>query len=239
MELSTIKEATFRNQYLTAEKAEVLVSQLSDLVALNLSNNRIDKWPRGMPLSLIALDMSYNAFKTFPPSTRLKNLIELKISNNEIDSIVGLASATSLEYLDLSNNRITKIQGLEMLLKLKLLQLENNSIGQKSALRSLSLNRALTDLTLHGNPISIDKNYKTIVLGFVSSLIYLDGLLINPHSKKCSGGYTDTYLNKRRSMGDDGDDEDMNDASTSYSSWRQLRQGIHHTWTSPLLIKPI
>ena len=232
MELSTIKEATFRNQYLTAEKAEVLVSQLSDLVALNLSNNRIDKWPRGIPHSLIALDLSFNAFKTFPSSTRLKNLIELKISNNEIDSITGLAAATSLEYLDLSNNRISKIQGLEMLLELKLLQLENNCITQKSALRSLSLNRSLTDLTLQGNPICIDKNYKTIVLGFVSSLIYLDGLLINPHSKKCGGGYTDTYLNKRRSMGDDGDDDEMNDASTSYSSWRQLRQGIHfHTHT--------
>ena len=82
--MSSIKEATFRQQCLTTEKAEILLAQLNNLKALNLSHNKLDMLPRGIPSTLIALDLSYNMFTSFPRSERIHNLIELKISNNSI-----------------------------------------------------------------------------------------------------------------------------------------------------------
>ena len=82
--MSSIKEATFRQQCLTTEKAEILLAQLNNLKALNLSHNKLDMLPRGLPSTLIALDLSYNMFTSFPRSERIHNLIELKISNNSI-----------------------------------------------------------------------------------------------------------------------------------------------------------
>ena len=83
--MSSIKEATFRHQFLTTDKAEILLAQLNNLQALNLSQNKLDSLPRGIPSCLIALDMSFNFFTSFPPSDRISNLIELKLSNNNIE----------------------------------------------------------------------------------------------------------------------------------------------------------
>jgi Leucine-rich repeat (LRR) protein len=86
--MTTIKEATFRHQFLTTDKVEVLLAQLHNLKALNLSQNKMNMLPRGIPSSLIALDLSYNLFATFPSSEKLHNLIELKLSNNSIERFV-------------------------------------------------------------------------------------------------------------------------------------------------------
>ena len=202
------------NQKLNTEKAEILISQLPDLVALNLAHNHLNNVPRSLPPSLIALDLSFNEFKAFPATYRLRNLVELKLSNNLLDSIVGLSVATSLEYLDVSNNRITKIRGLEMCSKLKLLHADNNNISSPSALRSLSLNTMLIDLSLRGNPLCITKTYKTNVMAFVTKLKTLDGKVVSHRSHKLDVGYTDSRSYVRQS-------EEYDDvSSTSGVSWR-------------------
>jgi Leucine-rich repeat (LRR) protein len=53
-----------------------------------LSQNKTNMLPRGIPSSLIALDLSYNLFATFPSSEKLHNLLELKLSNNSIERLV-------------------------------------------------------------------------------------------------------------------------------------------------------
>lgn len=83
--MTSIKEATFRHQFLTTDKVEVLLVQLNNLKALNLSQNKMNILPRGLPSTLIALDLSYNLFATFPLNEKLHNLIELKLSNNSIE----------------------------------------------------------------------------------------------------------------------------------------------------------
>ena len=205
------------NQKLNTEKAEILISQLPDLVALNLAHNYLTTVPRGLPPSIIALDLSFNEFKTFPATYRLRNLVELKLTNNFLDNIVGLSVATSLEYLDVSHNRISKIRGLEMCSKLKLLHADNNNISSPQALRSLSLNTMLIDLSLKGNPLCITKTYKTNVLAFVSKLKTLDGKVVSHRSHKLDVGYTDSRLFARHH-------EEYDDASsTSGASWRPRR----------------
>jgi Leucine-rich repeat (LRR) protein len=97
--MTTIKEATFRHQFLTTDKVEVLLAQLHNLKALNLSQNKMNMLPRGIPSSLIALDLSYNLFATFPSSEKLHNLIELKLSNNSIERFVG-KDCTIVSHLD-------------------------------------------------------------------------------------------------------------------------------------------
>ena len=53
----------------------------------------------------------------------------------------------------------------------------------------------LSDLVLQGNPISVQKNYKMTVRGFVLSLKRLDGLPIRTQS--VTGGYADSYTARR------------------------------------------
>ena len=78
-------QATFRFQFLTDAKAEVLLSQLPNLLALNLSQNKLEDVPTGIPPTLIALDLSFNLLTSLSDSRRLTNLIELKLSNNAIE----------------------------------------------------------------------------------------------------------------------------------------------------------
>lgn len=227
-----IKDVTFRNQNLTTEKAEVIIAQLRDLVAIDLSHNRMNALPRGIPYSLIALDLSFNKFRSFQTTHRLSNLVELKITNNFIDNTLWLSTAVSLEFLDLSDNRINVICGLELLSKLKLVHLDNNIISSPSAIRLLSLNKSLVDLSLQGNPVSVTKNYKTLVMGFVGTLKYLDGKAVKHRNRKLDVGYSDSYLLARgRNSADDVDGDDDENASLSYSfgSQRTTRDGASTT----------
>ena len=127
-----------------------------------------------------------------------EKLTKLQLDNNFIAKIQNLDHLVHLETLDLSFNRITKIEGLDALTKLKDLSLFNNAIekvegmdAQVKTLEHLSLGNnkleslkdafaglrpfhGLRILTLQGNAVHEDPDYKLYALGRLPWLKYLD-----------------------------------------------------------------
>lgn len=80
---SLILEASFRHGNLTAESSVAGIHTLVNLKALDLSYNKINSCPRGLPSKLIALDLSFNLFSSIN-GFKMMNLIELKLKSNRI-----------------------------------------------------------------------------------------------------------------------------------------------------------
>ena len=55
----------------------------------------------------------------------------------------------------------------------------------------------LSDLVLEGNPLALEKNYKSVVRGFVLSLKKLDGKPYNNGYKNANDSYADGYNRKQ------------------------------------------
>ena len=55
----------------------------------------------------------------------------------------------------------------------------------------------LSDLVLEGNPLALEKNYKSVVRGFVLSLKKLDGQPCKSGINNASGSYADGYSKKQ------------------------------------------
>jgi Leucine-rich repeat (LRR) protein len=78
-------QASFRNKSLSWENVDGLIARLNSLTALDLSSNRIDRFPNVMTSSLTALDLSYNSVAVFPTTNnRIGNLVELRLRGNHI-----------------------------------------------------------------------------------------------------------------------------------------------------------
>ena len=64
-------------------------------------------------------------------------------------------------------HRLSRTEGLEPLRSLKVLDLSNNLLAGYASIRALSLNIALVQLVLAGNPVTQLSNYRTTVLNVV------------------------------------------------------------------------
>jgi len=134
------------------------------------------------------------------------NLAKLCLDNNLITEIIGLDHLTQLKWLDLSFNKIEVIKGLDNLKlledlslfsnkienficedninplencpNLQCLSLGNNKIVSLEQVKKLRKLKSIRMLTLAGNAIDKEPEYKLIVLAYVENLKYLDYALI-------------------------------------------------------------
>ncbi|XP_030061567.1 leucine-rich repeat and IQ domain-containing protein 3 [Microcaecilia unicolor] len=115
----------------------------------------------------------------------LQHCISLKIcilSNNCISNISPLKSCSRLVKLDLHGNQIQLLPEREFWSKmgdLKLLYLHNNGIGKLTNVESLSGCPSLTGLTLFDTPLSLNKNYRHIIVNSIWPLKALDNYVIS------------------------------------------------------------
>ncbi len=82
---------------------------------------------------------------------KCKNLLELKLSKNQIVDLTPLKDLTNLQSLDLSTNKIAEIGPLKGLIKLQYIELSNNQITKVDALSGMT---SLSALYISGNQIS-------------------------------------------------------------------------------------
>nr|DBA17843.1 TPA: hypothetical protein GDO54_016158 [Pyxicephalus adspersus] len=104
------------------------------------------------------------------------------LANNYITDIRALQACVHLIKLDLHGNQIQNLPGTEFwkhLKDLKLLYLHNNRIRNLSNVESLSTCPELVGLTLYDTPISVQKNYRHIVVNSLWSLKALDHFVIS------------------------------------------------------------
>jgi hypothetical protein len=183
-------QVSYRSKGLTADDVQSITTFFTTAVELDLSDNKIEYLPRGLPGNILAINLSKNKFHSLIGFDQVRSLRMLKLYGNNIERLVplvqtwilnsscrtwGLQTCTQLEYLDLSDNNITVIEGLETLTKLNTLILSNNRIRKMGSLRPLSFNTSLEDLNLIGNEITSQPNYSGALKHLISSLKYLDG----------------------------------------------------------------
>uniref|UniRef100_W5NIH5 Leucine-rich repeats and immunoglobulin-like domains 3 n=1 Tax=Lepisosteus oculatus TaxID=7918 RepID=W5NIH5_LEPOC len=150
---------------------------------LNCSRRKLEKVPGNLPPWIVQLDLSHNKLKSLDGNsfTKLHKLLEIKLNNNELESIPDLGPVSrNITVLLLANNRISKLvpetlksfQSLETLdissnniielkassfpeLPLKYLLMNNNKIGVMEPGCFGNLSSTLQILKLNRNRISL------------------------------------------------------------------------------------
>ncbi|XP_007948257.1 leucine-rich repeats and immunoglobulin-like domains protein 3 [Orycteropus afer afer] len=116
---------------------------LGDL--LDCSRHRLARLPEPLPPWVARLDLSHNRLSFIKASSvsHLQNLREMKLNNNELETIPNLGSvSTNITLLSLAGNRIVDIvpEHLKQFQSLETLDLSNNNISAlKTAFPSLQL----------------------------------------------------------------------------------------------------
>ncbi|XP_050881925.1 plant intracellular Ras-group-related LRR protein 7 isoform X1 [Lathyrus oleraceus] len=143
------------------ERLPVNLGKLQSLKLMNLDGNRITSLPDelGQLVRLERLSISGNLLTSLPATIgSLRNLLILNVSNNKLQSLPeSVGSCFSLEELQADDNLIEDLpSSVCNLSHLKSLCLDNNNVKQ-IPLNLLKDCKALQNISLHGNPISLDQ----------------------------------------------------------------------------------
>ncbi|KAB0357270.1 hypothetical protein FD754_001426 [Muntiacus muntjak] len=134
--------------------------------------------------SLRKLQLDNNIIEKIEGLENLTHLVWLDLSFNNIEAIEGLDTLVNLEDLSLFNNRISKIDSLDALGKLQVLSLGNNHIGNMMNIIYLRRFKALRTLSLSGNPVAENEDYKMFICAYLPDLVYLDFRRLDDHMKE-------------------------------------------------------
>ncbi|XP_061358896.1 plant intracellular Ras-group-related LRR protein 7 isoform X1 [Gastrolobium bilobum] len=152
------------------ERLPVNLGKLQSLKLMNLDGNRITSLPDelGQLVRLERLSISGNLLTSLPATIgSLRNsmihclvmqLLLLNVSNNKLQSLPeSVGSCFSLEELQANDNLIEDLpSSVCNLSHLKSLCLDNNNVKQ-IPMNLLKDCKALQNISLHGNPISMDQ----------------------------------------------------------------------------------
>jgi uncharacterized protein (TIGR03067 family) len=127
----------FKDKNLEAAVRAALHQPTGDLTDSNLLNLYILEAPDKKIESLAGLD-------------KCKNLMQLKITKNQVFDLRPLRELTNIQSLDIADNKISDISPLAALTKLQYLEGSNNQIARIDALAAMA---ALNSLYLGGNQI--------------------------------------------------------------------------------------
>ncbi|KAH9778050.1 Leucine-rich repeat (LRR) family protein [Citrus sinensis] len=165
------------------ERLPVNLGKLQSLKVMTLDGNRITSLPDelGQLVRLERLSILGNMLTCLPETIgSLRNLVLLNVSNNKLKSLPeSIGSCYSLEELQANDNLIGELPAsICNLIHLKSLCLNNNNIGQIPA-NLLKDCKALQNISLHNNPISMDQ-FQQIVAVFMS-LLQINQAHLNLH----------------------------------------------------------
>lgn len=144
------------------------ISHFTNLICLNIQNNRISTFPHNLPISIQDLYISHNPIKAFPPNFNqlLPNLTYLDTRHNQLENfpnslpenlrffyiqnnqILGLPNnlaliTPNLLILNVANNRITDWT-LNLPPRLQYLNIQDNGVSQDNIVQ---LQNRMGDLT--------------------------------------------------------------------------------------------
>ena len=135
-------------------------------------------------VNCVQLSLSTNCIDKIPllPKAGLPKIEILSLGRNQIKKITGLEEiGSTLRELWISYNQISTLDGLNCCTKLETLFVSNNKIKDLTEVKRLTLNPALANLNLIGNPIYDNVNRSEMrmsVIKTVPGLRVLDGELI-------------------------------------------------------------
>lgn len=173
--LSSLRRLVFLDLY------DNLISEISGLDALlslrvlMLGKNKIRRIG-GMQslIKLDVLDLHGNMIRIIENLSHLQHLRVLNLAGNEIVHTAGLAGMTSLAELNLRRNRIMHTYEVDSLPQLQRLYLSHNSIKEFSDIACMTDNSTLTELSLDGNPLTNNPDYRKMIIHRMKHLKVLD-----------------------------------------------------------------
>ncbi|KAI5118458.1 hypothetical protein M0805_006277 [Coniferiporia weirii] len=167
-----------------------LVSRLSPLKwaflkYLSLADNALTSIPTTMLsalTSLAHLDLSSNLLVSIPSLSVLYNLISLNLSDNMIDSVLGIYTKLGqVLTLNLSRNRLDSLCGLERLMALERVDLRHNSLDESAEVGRLAVLPNIAEIWIEGNIfVEEEENYRVRCFNYFwkeGKTIMLDGSL--------------------------------------------------------------
>ncbi|XP_064897845.1 leucine-rich repeat and IQ domain-containing protein 1 isoform X5 [Columba livia] len=131
------------------------------------------------------LKLQGNNLQEFP---RLENHVlvrELYLHDNSISTLrmLSLYWLPLLQILLLSQNRLTELVPLNSFVSLEKLDIKNNCLSDlKGAITWLSGCHKLKELSLSGNPLLQERNWRPSLCKVLPSLQFLDGEILNCHA---------------------------------------------------------
>ncbi|KAM6092090.1 leucine-rich repeat- and IQ domain-containing protein 1 isoform 3-T3 [Theristicus caerulescens] len=135
---------------------------------------------------------------------RLENhvlLRELYLDDNSISAlgILSLYWLPLLQIILLSQNRLTELVPLNSFVSLEKLDIKNNCLSDlKGVIAWLSGCHKLRDLSLSGNPLLQERNWRSSLCKVLPSLQFLDGEILNyqtlPKTERLKGPESRTFL---------------------------------------------
>ena len=108
------------------------------------------------------------------------------LSFNNIEVIEGLNNLVNLKDLSLAHNHIRLLENMEGL-PLQVLSIGNNLIDKLDQLSYLRTFSQLKAVSLAGNPVANDNNYKPFVLAHLPALVYCDYRLVSDEAVSHNG----------------------------------------------------
>eukprot|EP00771_Trimastix_marina_P000625 gnl/Trimastix_PCT/1647.p1 GENE.gnl/Trimastix_PCT/1647~~gnl/Trimastix_PCT/1647.p1 ORF type:complete len:505 (+),score=191.70 gnl/Trimastix_PCT/1647:70-1584(+) len=180
-------------QYMKREKVHVQeIWDLEKLVISFKSIRQIDNLQGFERLTRLKLDN--NLIPRIERIDHLVNLVELDLSFNQITKIEGLDTLVNLRELYLFSNQISTLEGMDCLTQLRILSLGDNQIDDLDSLLYLRQFEHLQALTLKGNPVAGDDDYKLYLLAHIRGLRYLDYQLVKPAEVRAARNQYQTQL---------------------------------------------
>lgn len=151
------------------------INSLRSLRVLMLGKNKIKKIQNLDSLSkLDVLDLHNNQITEIQNLKHLRELRVLNLAGNQLCHVDNLAGMDSLAEFNLRRNRIQSVTDIDNLPSLQRLFLSFNEISSFNCISCLSDSTSLSEVSLDGNPIAIEQNYRQTLLCQMQQLKLLD-----------------------------------------------------------------
>jgi Leucine-rich repeat (LRR) protein len=121
--------------------------------------------------SLESLRMSDSIIKCFRDiGTSFKFVRVLHLARCELKEVQGIQAFINLEELYISYNEIDDLFDIGFLEHLRVLDLEGNNVKNMDQLYYLKRCKALTDVNLKFNPVSLENDYYDKIIEYVPAI---------------------------------------------------------------------
>ncbi|XP_070503560.1 leucine-rich repeat-containing protein 47-like [Chironomus tepperi] len=150
-QLLNLKNLDLSKNCLTS--VDVDFTSLTQLTTVNLSDNEISAFNMKSS-SIHILNLSVNKLEKFPENLPT-SLTELNLSKNEITDIPEDIKLTNLKFFDASENKITAVPKSLAAIKMKTLNLKQNSLKDRKLFKLIDQNQSLKAIMDHIQKLGI------------------------------------------------------------------------------------
>ncbi|CAB4017912.1 leucine-rich repeat-containing 49 isoform X2, partial [Paramuricea clavata] len=200
--ISQLKRLIFLDFYDNHLECISGLSSLKSLRVLMLGKNRIRKIENLDALTkLDVLDLHGNKISSIDNLNHLSELRVLNLAGNDITEVRNLRGMQALAELNLRRNKIVTVSEIDQLPNLQRLFLSFNSIQSFDDIRCLSQCNVLSELSLDGNPFSVEQSYKHCVLKNIPSLRQFDMRRITEEEKRLANVIAKKEDDKKKEVG--------------------------------------